>query len=90
MSVVRGMQYQLAPMLLDRDANRVKELWHLMYRVTRWYGRNGAALSALGALDTAFWDLRAQRGERRALATVPASETVHEIPQFLHAGGVAV
>jgi D-galactarolactone cycloisomerase len=29
-----------------------------MYKLTRWYGRKGAALSAIGALDTAFWDLR--------------------------------
>src|SRR5262245_38516029 len=29
-----------------------------MYRVTRWYGRKGATMSALGAVDTACWDLR--------------------------------
>ena len=54
------IQDQLAPMLLNRDPTRVEELWDFMYRLTRWYGRKGAALSALGALDTAFWDLRAQ------------------------------
>jgi D-galactarolactone cycloisomerase len=31
-----------------------------MYALTRWYGRKGAAMTALGALDTAFWDLRGQ------------------------------
>jgi D-galactarolactone cycloisomerase len=29
-----------------------------MYRLTRWYGRKGAAMSAIGAIDTACWDLR--------------------------------
>jgi D-galactarolactone cycloisomerase len=29
-----------------------------MYSLTRWYGRKGAAISALGAIDTALWDLR--------------------------------
>ncbi|MGA8234722.1 MAG: mandelate racemase/muconate lactonizing enzyme family protein, partial [Candidatus Acidiferrales bacterium] len=29
-----------------------------MYQLTRWYGRKGAAISALGGLDIAFWDLR--------------------------------
>ena len=29
-----------------------------LYQATRWYGRKGVALSALGALDIAFWDLR--------------------------------
>ena len=29
-----------------------------MYSVTRWYGRKGAAMSALGGVDMALWDLR--------------------------------
>jgi D-galactarolactone cycloisomerase len=29
-----------------------------MYGLTRWYGRKGAAVSALGAIDVALWDLR--------------------------------
>src|SRR5215213_3388279 len=48
----------LRPLLLGADPREVEELWTLMFRQTRWYGRKGAALSALGALDTAFWDLR--------------------------------
>lgn len=53
--VVEG---HLRPLLLGRDPREVEDLWSFMYRQTRWYGRKGAALSALGALDTAFWDLR--------------------------------
>lgn len=52
------IERQFAPLLLGRDPRRVEELWDLMYGLTRWYGRKGAALSALGALDMAFWDLR--------------------------------
>jgi L-alanine-DL-glutamate epimerase-like enolase superfamily enzyme len=48
----------LAPHLLGRDPTEVEELWELMYGLTRWYGRKGAAVSALGGLDIAFWDLR--------------------------------
>jgi L-alanine-DL-glutamate epimerase-like enolase superfamily enzyme len=36
----------------------VEALWDKMYRLTRWYGRKGVAISALGALDIAFWDIR--------------------------------
>src|SRR5437763_34334 len=55
--VVKG---QLEPLLRGRDPCEVGWLWERMYAVTRWYGRKGAALSALGGLDTAFWDLRGQ------------------------------
>ncbi len=51
---------QLEPLLVGADPREVEALWDVMYRVTRWYGRKGAAMTALGALDTAFWDLRAQ------------------------------
>jgi L-alanine-DL-glutamate epimerase-like enolase superfamily enzyme len=55
--VVEG---QLAPVLLGADPTEVEALWRRMYALTRWYGRKGAAVSALGALDVAFWDLRGQ------------------------------
>jgi D-galactarolactone cycloisomerase len=48
----------LRPLLLGADPREVEALWQRMYGLTRWYGRKGVAVSALGALDTAFWDLR--------------------------------
>lgn len=51
-------QRQLAPLLVGEDPTDVERLWDKMYRITRWYGRKGGAMSALGAIDTACWDLR--------------------------------
>lgn len=48
----------LRPLLLGRDPREVEELWHFMYRQTRWYGRKGAAMSAIGGVEMACWDLR--------------------------------
>ncbi|HEY3073318.1 MAG TPA: hypothetical protein VGJ46_10940, partial [Candidatus Limnocylindrales bacterium] len=47
----------LAPFLVGRDPTQIDELWDTMYSLTRWYGRKGAAISALGAVDIALWDL---------------------------------
>src|SRR5262249_34615324 len=52
------VQQQLAPLLVGADPTDVERVWDTMYRVTRWYGRKGAAMSALGAVDMACWDLR--------------------------------
>jgi len=52
------IEKHLAPHLTGADAGDVEGLWDKMYSLTRWYGRKGAAISALGALDIAFWDLR--------------------------------
>ncbi len=48
----------LQPMLLGEDPLEVEALWDRCYRVTRWYGRKGVAVSALGGIDTALWDIR--------------------------------
>jgi len=49
---------QLDPLLRGADPGEVEGLWDRMYQLTRWYGRKGAAMSALGGVDTALWDLR--------------------------------
>jgi L-alanine-DL-glutamate epimerase-like enolase superfamily enzyme len=53
--VVEG---NLRDLLYGDDPTEVEALWTKMYRVSRWYGRKGAAMSALGAVDTALWDIR--------------------------------
>ncbi|MDQ6709886.1 MAG: mandelate racemase/muconate lactonizing enzyme family protein [Candidatus Dormibacteraeota bacterium] len=44
--------------LIGEDPLQVEALWEKMYGLTRWYGRKGAALSAIGGIDIALWDLR--------------------------------
>ncbi|MCY2963475.1 MAG: mandelate racemase/muconate lactonizing enzyme family protein [Planctomycetota bacterium] len=51
---------QLDPLLRGSDPREVEALWEAMYGYTRWYGRKGAAMSALGGIDVALWDLRGQ------------------------------
>lgn len=55
---------QLTPLLIGKDPRDVEALWELMYGWTRWYGRKGAAMSALGGLDVAFWDLRGKAADK--------------------------
>jgi D-galactarolactone cycloisomerase len=63
------VERHLGPHLVGRDPAAVEELWELMYGLTRWYGRKGAAMSALGGVDIALWDLRGKR----------AGKPVHEL-----------
>ena len=54
----------LAPQLIGRDASAIGELWEQMYwSPLHWVGRAGIAHMALGMVDTALWDLAAQRAE---------------------------
>lgn len=48
----------LKRVLLGRDPRHVEELWDEMYDATSYYGRRGAVIHAISALDIALWDLR--------------------------------
>src|SRR5436305_12991326 len=48
----------LKPLLIGENPLETDRLWDRMYSLTRWYGRKGAAVSALGGVDTACWDIR--------------------------------
>lgn len=47
----------LGPFLIGKNAIDIQESWTQNQRLTQWYGRKGAALSAIGAIDIALWDI---------------------------------
>jgi len=48
----------LKTVLLGRDPTEVESLWDAMYDATSYYGRRGAVIHAISAIDIALWDLR--------------------------------
>jgi D-galactarolactone cycloisomerase len=44
--------------LIGADPSDINGIWDKLYGLTRWYGRKGAALTAIGGIDIALWDLR--------------------------------
>lgn len=55
------VEQHLAPFLIGADPAGTDRLWSEMYGLTRWYGRKGVAMSAIGAVDIALWDIRAKQ-----------------------------
>jgi L-alanine-DL-glutamate epimerase-like enolase superfamily enzyme len=52
-SLARG----LAEVLIGQDPLRIRPLWDEMFASSYHYGRDGAALHAMSAIDMALWDL---------------------------------
>ena len=52
------VEHQLRDLLVGEDPLEVESIWEKSCRVTRWYGPKGAAMSALGGVDIALWDIR--------------------------------
>jgi D-galactarolactone cycloisomerase len=46
--------------LIGEDPLEIERIWAKLYSLTRWYGRKGVAVSAIGGIDIALWDLKAK------------------------------
>jgi L-alanine-DL-glutamate epimerase-like enolase superfamily enzyme len=75
----------LREVLIGQDAGDIEGLWARMYDATSYYGRRGAVLHAMSAIDMALWDLRGKAlgrplcdllGTRRR-SHVPAYGTIY-------------
>src|ERR1051325_3961534 len=86
------VRHQLASLLVGDDPTDLDAIWSKMYHVTRWYGRKGAAMSALGGIDTACWDLLGQShgkplwkllgGERRSCPAYGSALVWNDVPKL--------
>jgi L-alanine-DL-glutamate epimerase-like enolase superfamily enzyme len=47
----------LAALLVGENPLEVERLWHKMYRGSIYYGRRGATIQAISAIDIALWDI---------------------------------
>lgn len=47
----------LKPILLGADAMEIEKLWDIMFKATVAFGRKGAVIQAISAVDIALWDL---------------------------------
>ena len=52
-----AIEHALRPLAIGADALAPAVLWHAMHARTRDYGRKGAVVAALSAVDIAMWDL---------------------------------
>jgi len=91
----------LKQILVGKDPSDVEALWDEMYDATSYYGRRGAVIHAISAVDIALWDLRGkvrnkplaeilgkkQRDRILAYGTVyPLGETPDEVRRTIDRG----
>ncbi len=66
---------QLRPLLIGEDPLEIDKLWERCYGITRWYGRKGVAVSALGGIDIALWDIRGKAAGKPVFELLGAERT---------------
>ena len=59
LAVASYLTDHVVPLLIGRDARRIEDLWHYLYKGAYWR-RGPVTMSAIAAVDTALWDLKAK------------------------------
>jgi mannonate dehydratase len=59
LAVASYLSDHVVPLLIGRDARRIEDTWHYLYKGAYWR-RGPVTMSAIAAVDTALWDLKAK------------------------------
>jgi mannonate dehydratase len=62
LAVASYLTDHVIPCLIGRDAHRLEDLWQYLYRGAYWR-RGPVTMSAIAAVDTALWDLKAKAAD---------------------------
>src|SRR5215831_19271518 len=59
LAVASYLSDHVLPLLIGRDARRIEDIWQYLYKGAYWR-RGPVTMSAIGAVDTALWDIKAK------------------------------
>src|SRR5215472_7871094 len=59
LAVAAYLKEHVVPLLIGRDARRIEDIWQYLYKGAYWR-RGPVTMTAIGAVDTALWDLKAK------------------------------
>src|SRR5712671_7216443 len=57
LAVASYLTDHVAPLLIGRDARRIEDTWHYLYKGAYWRG-GPVTMTAIAAVDTALWDIQ--------------------------------
>jgi mannonate dehydratase len=57
LAVASYLTDHVVPLLVGRDARRIEDMWHFLYKGAYWR-RGPVTMAAIAAVDTALWDIK--------------------------------
>ena len=83
-AVAPVVENHLQRLLIDQDPCEVEGLWDRLYRATLPYGRKGATLQAISAIDIALWDILGKAADKPVYELL-GGPVKNEIPVYASA-----
>jgi L-alanine-DL-glutamate epimerase-like enolase superfamily enzyme len=80
-AIARIVRENLVPLIEGEDPTERERLWETMYRATLPFGRKGAAIEAISAVDIALWDIAGKDAEKPVYELL-GGPVVDEIPCY--------
>ncbi|WP_436907713.1 enolase C-terminal domain-like protein [Halosimplex marinum] len=71
----------LSKLVVGEDPRERERLWDIMYRATIPFGRKGAAVEAISAVDLALWDIAGKEADKPVYELL-GGPTTEEIPCY--------
>ncbi|NIP95721.1 MAG: L-rhamnonate dehydratase, partial [Akkermansiaceae bacterium] len=88
-AIGRLVDGHLSRLLIGQEAGEVEGLWDRLFRASLPYGRKGAALHAISAIDLALWDIAGKTAGKPVYALLggPIHDRVPVYASALHPVG---
>ena len=85
LAVATYLSEHVIPLLIGRDARRIEDTWHYLYKGVYW--RKGAVtMTAIAAVDMALWDI-AGKAANKAVYQLFGGASRDEVLVYSHASG---
>jgi mannonate dehydratase len=85
-AVVSYLEDYVVDMLIGKDPQRIEDIWQYLYRGAYWR-RGPISMTALGAVDTALWDIKA-KAANMPLYQLLGGRSRDNIMTYTHANGI--
>ena len=88
LAVATYLSEHVVPLLIGRDARRIEDTWHYLYKGVYW--RKGAVtMTAIAAVDMALWDI-AGKAANKPVYQLFGGASREEVLVYSHASGATI
>ena len=88
LAVASYLADHITPCLVGRDAHQIEDIWQYLYRGAYWR-RGPVTMSAIGAVDTALWDIKA-KAANMPLYQLLGGRSRSRVLVYAHANGADI